>query len=160
MNFEKTLKALSQCQPDHGFREALVEIGAPINFSKPEGLEDFLADWAGAEGWIARQSAVDIYSTNGTRPKNGHVVTGELTIADKSIQIRRLPDRWIVSTVYENRGMSCLCDEVRHLTLKHGAAKLGAAVYRRFWKLPEENPEDGAIQVFAWRFVRFEELSS
>lgn len=155
MNFKKTLKALSQCQPDHGFREALVEIGAPTNFSKPEKLEAFLADWAGAEGWIARQSAVDIYATNVTRPTSGHVVTGELTLTDKSIQIRRLPDRWIVSTIYENRGMSCLYDVVRHLTLGHGAA-----VYHRYWKLPEENPEDGAIQIFAWRFVRFEEHSS
>ena len=152
MKPDDILSSLANCAPDSKYGQTCIQITLEVLRTSDE-LEALLAACEDSEGWIARQSGVDVFHDGAVREGKalGQVISGELVKGDKSLQIRRLPDRWIATILEENTGQTCLFDVVKHLTVRHGTA-----VYHRFWSLPD----DGATEVTGWRFVRFEETSA
>lgn len=121
-------------------------------FSDVAKLESLLQDWSQPQGWVARQSGVDVYQDGQKQQGSalGHILSAELAKDNCSLQIRRLAHNWVATTITEGTGEDCLFDVVKHLTIEHGAA-----VYHRYWSLPK----DGAAEVFACRFTGFEEVT-
>lgn len=140
---------LSDWHADHGYRIT----GVSVKLKKARAskdLENELTDWQGASGWIARQSGVIILPYESDSINLGNVISAELTIGDNSLQIRRVPDAWMLTHLIETKEENThLADEVVHVTV-HG----GAARYSRYWSLPK----DGATEIVAWRFIGFEEI--
>ncbi len=148
MTPEEILEALGD---GHGYGQTRVEVTHEVITDEAK-LEKLLDDWREAEGWIARQSGVDVYRTGVPRqgPALGAVVAAELARGAQSLALTRRTDGWNVTILTEeDTGEPCLFDETTHLTVHHGAIR-----YRRYWCLPD----DGAAEVFAWRILGFEEV--
>lgn len=151
MNFDDLLAALNRVGPTDKYLKTNLDV-ASKEFTEHNTLETFLGDWSQAQGWIARQSGVDVFRDGQTQigAKNGWILSGELARENQSLQIRRLMDKWVVTTLSEDEGEACLFDIVLQTTVRDGIA-----TYRRYWHLPN----DGAAHVFAWRFTGFDEVT-
>lgn len=115
-----------------------------------ETIED-RAKLPDASGWIARQSGVcPIINGQGDDPQLGNIISAELTHGNTSLQIRRIAGQWLITTLTEGHGETHLADSVFHLTTTGKAAQ-----YKRYWHLPN----DGAVEVAAWRFIEFQEVA-
>lgn len=149
MNPDDILKSLGTSHP---YGKTTVSV-TPEHYDSADALEARIGELTGPQGWIARQSGVDVFRADHTQKGAtlGPVLSGELADGDMSLHITRLPQGWTVAVITQGVGDPCLFDVVKHLTVHHGAA-----VYHRFWILPP----DGAADVFAWRFVGFEKVET
>lgn len=112
--------------------------------------EVLIAEWAAAGGWIARESQVISAPSNIAAADHagaGQILEAELCLDGKTLQIRRLPGRWLATVIEETEGDEFLADERLVVTVKHGTAR-----YRRYWNIPT----DGAADVIACRLTGFE----
>lgn len=151
MNLDSILSALKSSVEADGFRTScLTEIRA-TEFTDPNKLEQLVQKWSNAQGWIARQSGVEVLSNPTSQQSDlGYIISAELAKPDCSIQIRRLPTKWIVTHLQEGGSTPYLIDEITQLTVD-----FGAAIYRRYWNVPT----NGAAFVHAWRLIGFEEAN-
>lgn len=137
----------------------LSEIFRPCNLSRQTTESDVSPEelvsgvWSDAAGWIARESRVISASSNIAQaddPTQGKILEAELCLATRSLQIRRLPGRWLLTEITETSGDEVLADDRLVATVRHGIAR-----YRRYWTVPT----DGAVDVIACRLTGFEALS-
>ncbi len=150
MKPEDILKSLGGAVDAGVYRATAVEVTHEDYTSAVEVNTRILRDWAGAEGWIARQSKVFILPREADGPTEGAVLEAELTLGTKTMQLRRLTGKWRATLITEGVGEPCLADDLRVVTVGQGVA-----IYRRFWVLPD----DGAAEVTACRFVKFDEVT-
>ena len=145
MKPETLQAALNSWDARHGYQTAGVAIKVETVVAVDD-LETALGLWVGGDGWIARQSAVKTLPREIDDPTQGYVTSAELTTGSATLQIRRSTTEWVLTTLTETDDNDCLADVIELVTVGGGAA-----VYRRYWKLPDS----GATEIIAWRFTGF-----
>ena len=135
---------------DHGYSSAGISV-ASEDLTSAQQLEELLQNWNEGAGWIARQSGVIARPDDPDDPTLGWVVGAELALGQQTLQVRRNVSAWTCITLSENDTGDCLTDDVTLLTVEGGAAR-----YRRYWRVPE----DGAVEIFACRFVAFDTVEN
>jgi len=155
MSPSDTLSKLAQVDQQHGFTHRSVRLSSATHASAAE-VEDALRSWAGAAGWIARQSAVLTLAGArvaelDTTPSSGAVLECELGTASETLQLRRLGAGWVWTRLLEIPGGDMLSDDVVLVTTTQGKA----ARYRRYWTLPA----CGAAEITACRLVGLEDIA-
>lgn len=150
MQPDAVLSALSGVIDQHGYRAVSVHLSRtdPVDAAAVDRL--LARDWKGATGWIARQSGVAIVPAQADDPAQGAVIEAEVTLGARTLQLRRLPGKWVATEITEGQGDPRLCDEVVVVTVEGKAAR-----YRRYWSVPA----DGAVAVVACRLIAFEEIA-
>lgn len=131
--------------PSSGYRPGRlrIETGTASSPSEAETLlSGLIAD--GANGWVARQSGVQIFPGESSGALGG-VIDAELGTASSSLQLRRVGSAWIWTSITDGDGTDVLVDEVDLVTTSQASAR-----YRRYWRLPD----DGSVEIIACRLVR------
>lgn len=121
-------------------------------------VEALLPEWSAAEGWLCRESDLQLKRREDPVPKPadaGHVLAAEFSLGARSLHIRQKGASW-VAVEYSEEGncvQAVLADEVTLV----GTARLGGPtglVYRRFWQVDA----DLLPVLFAARFCGFRAL--
>ena len=149
MEAEALLALLENWEGDHGYHVASLSVTSK---SEPAAaaVDREISDWAGnGHGWVARTSGVQVFPGEENDTSLGPVVAAELTRGDTTLQVRRHPEKWVLTILTETGEKTHLADEIVHLTTGGGAAR-----YMRYWQLPA----DGAVEIIASRFIGFEEV--
>lgn len=133
-------------------RAAGLQIHDEKEVTSHEELEAQLAEAVqGLDGWVARQSGVEVWE-NGLQvasdldPNLGAPIAAELGSDRLTLQFRRRPGAWVLATLEEDDDPQYLMEDIEHLTVKHGIMR-----YRRYWSLPD----DGTTEPIAARLMGF-----
>jgi hypothetical protein len=148
----ETLKSILNKLPGHhGYTRSSFRIESG-RFGSVYEVEDMISagTWAGASGWIARQSGVVMRPEMTDAPGFGAVIEAELGTPEASLQMRRLTGGWVWTRIDEVAGGAQLSDDIVLVTTGSRTAR-----YRRYWTLPD----DGAAEIIACRLVGIGEIA-
>lgn len=134
------------------YRVSGLTVSEPEYLPDRQAVETLLSDCTKAlDGWVARQSGVEVWR-GGVRQGSedfGVALAAELGSQDKTVQLRRLPEHWVLTRFEEQPGAaSHLVEDIAHVTVHHGLLR-----YRRYWVSGDE----GAAEPVAARLVGFGE---
>ena len=119
-------------------------------------LEKSVTDWAPLQGWISRQSAVQVF-TKGVKMDNrsGRLLAAEFCGDGASLHVRQKDDGWIVTEVTEGAGEDVIVEPLTFVADKWLVGNKTGLRYHRYWVLDDD---DCPKQLFA-RFKGFVKLA-
>ena len=116
--------------------------------SEAEKVEQFVKDWKPHQGWLSRQSAVQVMRSPNDMlaPGKGHVTAAEFSGSGGSLHIRQKAGGWVVTEVTEGAGDDVIVEPLTFVADKWLVTDKTGLLYHRYWVLDQD---DCPKQVFA-----------
>ncbi len=114
----------------------------PRSVSQPDELEQLITDWKPQQGWISRQSKVQVF-TGPVEMDNGpgHIIAAEFSRSGTSLHVRQKADRWVVSEAAEGAGIDVIIEPLTFVTDKFLVPEKPGLLYHRYWVLQDDCPK-------------------